>query len=128
MKSLEEDLLRRDFTMNAIAMTKDGELIDPFDGRSDLDKHLIRSVGNPSDRFKEEPSVCSERFVFRLFLILRSKKETFLAICDYAEQLRHVSTERVKMEMDKLFTGINPVKALSIWRIPITFISTSLSK
>ena len=112
VKSLEEDLRRRDFTMNALAMTKDGELIDPFDGRRDLDKHLIRSVGNPADRFKEDALRMLRAIRFSSVLNFTIEKETFLAICDYAEQLRHVSTERLKMEMDKLFTGINPVKAL----------------
>lgn len=52
--SLEEDLKRRDFTINAMAMKTDGELIDYFGGRQDIDHQLIRTVGKPEDRFQED--------------------------------------------------------------------------
>ncbi len=52
---IEEDLARRDFTMNAMALTVDGTLIDPYGGRLDLQSGLVRAVGNPSERFNEDP-------------------------------------------------------------------------
>ena len=111
VKSLKEDLLRRDFTMNALAMTKDGDLIDPFDGRLDLQKELIRAVGNPLERFKEDALRMLRAIRFSSVLNFTIEEETLVAIRKSAEQISHISTERLKMEMDKLFTGINPLKA-----------------
>lgn len=111
VKSLHEDLLRRDFTMNAIALTKDGELIDPFDGRKDMDSCLIRAVGNPSDRFQEDALRMLRAIRFSSVLDYTIEEKTFHAICTYAEQIRHISVERVKIELDKLFTGKNIVHA-----------------
>jgi len=54
-KTINEDLSRRDFTINSMAMTAEGTIIDPFDGRKDLEKGIIRCVGNPSERFREDP-------------------------------------------------------------------------
>lgn len=53
--SLREDLSRRDFTMNAMAMKLDGTVIDPFGGQDDINAGIIRAVGNPQSRFKEDP-------------------------------------------------------------------------
>ena len=53
VRSLSEDLQRRDFTINALALREDGEVIDLFDGLEDLQKHLIKAVGNPNERFHE---------------------------------------------------------------------------
>ena len=53
--TIEEDLSRRDFTMNAIAVNlKDGSVVDPFDGKGDIKRRLIRTVGNPHERFMED--------------------------------------------------------------------------
>ncbi|MCZ2259444.1 CCA tRNA nucleotidyltransferase [Sporosarcina sp. G11-34] len=111
VKSLHEDLLRRDFTMNAIALTKEGQLVDPFGGREDMENHCIRAVGNPADRFKEDALRMLRAIRFSSVLNFTIEKETLLAICNYAEQIRHVSIERLKIEMDKLFMGMNPVNA-----------------
>ncbi|MGV2516602.1 UNVERIFIED_CONTAM: CCA tRNA nucleotidyltransferase, partial [Bacillus subtilis] len=52
--SLEEDLKRRDLTINAMAMTADGKVLDYFGGKKDIDQKLIRTVGKPEDRFQED--------------------------------------------------------------------------
>ncbi|WP_256204419.1 hypothetical protein [Planococcus faecalis] len=52
--SLKEDLRRRDFTINAMAMTENQEIIDPFGGQEDLQNQIIRAVGNPDERFEED--------------------------------------------------------------------------
>lgn len=111
VKSLREDLLRRDFTMNALAMTRNRELIDPFGGKHDIEKRLIRAVGNPADRFNEDALRMLRAIRFTSVLGFEIEKETFQAISEYAMQIRHVSIERLKMEMDKLFTGMDPYKA-----------------
>ena len=112
VKSLREDLLRRDFTMNALAMTKDGELIDLFDGRKDMENGIIRAVGNPADRFREDALRMLRAVRFSSVLKFEIEDQTFQAIRESATQLRQISIERLKIEMDKLFTGANPVKAL----------------
>ena len=80
VKSLRDDLLRRDFTMNALAMTKDGELIDLFGGEADLDGQLIRAVGNPEDRFREDALRMLRAVRFSSVLDFDIEAETFQAI------------------------------------------------
>lgn len=111
VKSLKEDLLRRDFTMNALAMTKTGELIDLFGGRADMESQLIRAVGKPAERFQEDALRMMRAIRFSSTLDFTIEQETLAAIQENAKRIEHVSVERIKIEMDKLFTGSNPVKA-----------------
>lgn len=111
VKSLQEDLRRRDFTMNALAMTKDGELIDLFGGKVDMADRIIRAVGNAADRFNEDALRMFRAIRFTAVLGFDIEDQTFKAIRDNAEQIRFISVERLKAEMDKLFAGDNPAKA-----------------
>lgn len=111
VKSLQEDLRRRDFTMNALAMTKDGELIDLFGGKADMADRIIRAVGNAADRFNEDALRMFRAIRFTAVLGFDIEEQTFKAIRDNAEQIRYISVERLKAEMDKLFAGDNPAKA-----------------
>jgi len=111
VKSLQEDLRRRDFTINALAMTKDGELIDLFGGRADIANGIIRAVGNAADRFKEDALRMFRAIRFTAVLGFDIEKQTLKAIHDNAEKIRFISVERLKAEMDKLFAGDNPTKA-----------------
>lgn len=113
VKSLREDLLRRDFTMNALALTKDGELIDLFGGRSDMKKRIIRAVGNPADRFLEDALRMIRAVRFSSVLDFEIEEKTLEAIQTNANEISHISIERLKIEMDKLFMGVNPVKAFN---------------
>ncbi|CAM3055944.1 CCA tRNA nucleotidyltransferase [Filibacter tadaridae] len=112
VKSLKEDLIRRDFTMNALAMTRDGKLIDLFDGVEDMNRQLIRAVGNASDRFKEDALRMIRAIRFTSVLGYDIEDATCKAITDNAQQIRLVSVERLKAEMDKLFSGVHPEKAI----------------
>lgn len=114
IRSLKEDLQRRDFTMNAIAMTKDGELIDPFDGQQDIKNQIIRTVGEPEERFKEDAlrMMRGVRFVSQLSFSL--EKDTYSAIERLAPLLQHISVERIYMEFMKLLKGKNCNKALDL--------------
>ncbi|NCU16400.1 CCA tRNA nucleotidyltransferase [Pallidibacillus pasinlerensis] len=114
IRSLKEDLQRRDFTMNAIAMTKDGELIDPFDGQQDIKNQIIRTVGEPEERFKEDAlrMMRGVRFVSQLSFYL--EKNTYSAIERLAPLLQHISVERIYMEFMKLLKGKNCSKALDL--------------
>ncbi|MEK5039237.1 CCA tRNA nucleotidyltransferase [Sporosarcina sp. FSL K6-3457] len=112
--SLREDLLRRDFTMNALAMTKDGELIDLFGGQRDMAHQLIRAVGYAADRFNEDALRMFRAVRFTSVLDFTIEEDTFEAIRSHAPQIQHISVERLKAEMDKLLKGVNPMKAFQV--------------
>lgn len=103
--TLMDDLQRRDFTVNAMAIL-DGELVDPFGGREDLDNRLIRFVGNPMDRIAEDGLR-----VLRALRFVATKpgftleSETFRAINTNfaAEMLNKVSVERIREELERMF-------------------------
>lgn len=111
VKSLKEDLLRRDFTMNALAMTRTEELIDLFGGRMDMKKRLIRAVGKPVERFQEDALRMLRAVRFSSTLDFVIEEATLAAMQENAERIKRVSVERIKIEMDKIFIGSNPVKA-----------------
>ena len=101
--NLHDDLLRRDFTMNAIAyqVTKK-ELVDPYNGIADIERHLIRTVGKPEDRFHEDALRILRAVRFGAELGFAIEKETMDAIVQYAERLAHVSGERIRDEFTKI--------------------------
>ncbi|KFM99272.1 CCA tRNA nucleotidyltransferase [Bacillus clarus] len=112
VRSLEEDLKRRDFTMNAIAMTEEGEMIDLFAGQEAIDKREIATVGNAADRFQEDAlrMMRGIRFVSTLGFSLEEK--TRQAIETYGHLLEHIAIERITVEFEKLLTGSYCVKGL----------------
>ncbi len=104
--SLVDDLARRDFTINAMAADAvTGQIIDPFDGQADLARGIIRAVGNPDERFQEDPLrlLRAARFVAQLgFLIEPETKE---AMARQAQSLGRISKERIYSELTRLLTG-----------------------
>ena len=76
-----------------------------------MTNRTIRAVGNAADRFNEDALRMFRAIRFTAVLGFEIEEETFEAIRDNAEQIRYISVERLKAEMDKLFTGDNPVKA-----------------
>ncbi|HLG50359.1 MAG TPA: RNA nucleotidyltransferase, partial [Chloroflexota bacterium] len=95
-RSLVEDLARRDFTINAIARdVLTGALIDPFGGQHDLQQRLIRAVGDPIERFREDPLriMRAVRFVAQFDFTLEARTRSAIPTC--AELLRQVSRERI---------------------------------
>jgi len=113
VRSLHEDLKRRDFTMNAIAMSKEGKIIDPFDGQKDIKRKLIRTVGNPSERFHEDAlrMMRAVRFVSQLSFQL--EEETIRAIQNDVQLLDFIAVERKFTEFQKLLKGENRHQALN---------------
>ncbi|MFZ2984247.1 MAG: HDIG domain-containing metalloprotein, partial [Candidatus Moraniibacteriota bacterium] len=127
-KSLEEDLTRRDFTMNAIAYgprkTDVWERIDPFNGIKDVKKKIIRTVGNPEERFGED-ALRLMRAV-RFFSQLRDPKETkpthtwhieagaFTTIQKLAPSLAAVSQERIRDELGKIILSDSPSEGIAM--------------
>jgi len=106
---LYEDLKRRDFTINAMAMTLSGEVIDPFGGRIDLDKKIIRAVGNPVERFTEDPLriLRGIRFLAQLGAEFQIEDDTLTAMKSQAPRLQKISQERIQVELVKTITGSN---------------------
>lgn len=102
--SLEEDLVRRDFTINSMAMDCTGELIDPLGGREDLEKGLLRTPLDPAETFTEDPLRMLRAFRFACALDLEIEAATFEAIAGRKSLIREISRERWKMEMDRLLT------------------------
>lgn len=102
--SIIEDLSRRDFTMNAIAIDCDsGEVIDPFGGRLDIAQHTIRCVGNAYDRFKEDALRIIRALRFSVTFGYTMSFVTEAAVVDLIHLLENISTERIRDEMMKMF-------------------------
>ncbi|MGY3766058.1 CCA tRNA nucleotidyltransferase [Vagococcus vulneris] len=105
VRSLIEDLKRRDFTMNALAMTETGEIIDLFNGIEAIEKKQIKAVGNPHERFSEDAlrMMRGLRFASQLGFII--EEETFAAIVENSYLLEKISIERICIEWVKLMLG-----------------------
>lgn len=112
--SLIEDLRRRDFTMNAIAQSVDGNLIDPFGGLGDLKECQIKAVGVARDRFIEDPlrMLRGIRFVSKLGFVLEFK--TYEAMNEVGPLIKHISKERIKKEIEGMMSGEFSSKALQL--------------
>ena len=102
VRSLEEDLKRRDFTVNAFALNEDGEVIDLFHGLDDLDNHLLRAVGLASERFNEDALRIMRGLRFSASLNFDIETTTFEAMKKHASLLEKISVERSFIEFDKL--------------------------
>jgi poly(A) polymerase/tRNA nucleotidyltransferase (CCA-adding enzyme) len=137
-KSIEDDLSRRDFTINAMALELDAgslaelfgmrvpkdrlvelsdkhyQVIDLFHGQQDLDQHLINTVGDPVDRFKEDALRMLRAIRFSVQLNMRMSDEVFTAISGLADQIQHVSWERVRDEFMKMLASEFPAEAIEL--------------
>ena len=103
--SLEEDLLRRDFTVNAMAYAPDAGLIDLFGGQADLAARLIRAVGDPDRRFTEDSLRILRALRFASTLGFSIEEKTARALLRLAPTVRRVSPERIREELFKLLSG-----------------------
>lgn len=112
-KSLEEDLKRRDFTINAMAFNYEEGLIDPFDGREDIKRKVIRCVGNADKRFEEDSLRILRALRFASVLGFEIEGNTHKASFENKSGLRIVSRERVREELCKLIVGINVRRVLN---------------
>lgn len=101
--TLENDLGRRDFTINAMALGSDGKLIDIFNGKEDLENHLIKCVGDPFERFNEDPLRMLRSVRFAVQLDFSIDNETGDAISQKSVLLLSVSKQRIINEIDKMF-------------------------
>ena len=106
--SLEEDLKRRDFTINAMAYNPSGGLVDLFGGLEDIDRKIIRCVGDPLDRFTEDALRIMRAVRFSAQLGFSIEEETRKALKVLAPNLKHVSAERIQVELVKLLMSPHP--------------------
>ena len=113
---LEEDLLRRDFTINAMARDPlNGYIIDPFGGKQDLEAHILRAVGNePDKRFDEDPLRLLRAVRFAAQLGFSLEEETRRSIERQASKLQKISRERIRDEMNKLLLSSHPARGLDL--------------
>lgn len=144
VQNIEEDLARRDFTINAIALSANNQLIDPFGGQQDIANKTIRAVGDPNDRFGEDAlrMLRAVRFYAELRTpTLLSKEpfmredgtsnalhahqseadwtidpETFIAIQAHAENIRNISMERISSELGKIILSKSPIEGIDMLR------------
>lgn len=121
-KTIEEDLERRDFTMNAIAMTlkiNDQDpfsftLIDPYNGQKDIEDKIIRAVGDPDKRFKEDALRLMRASRFATQLSFSIEEKTKAAIHQDSGLLKEISSERVRDELMKILASDNPYEGIML--------------
>ncbi|HEM3216897.1 TPA: CCA tRNA nucleotidyltransferase [Streptococcus suis 2524] len=102
VRSLEEDLKRRDFTVNAFALDEEAQIVDLFDGMTDLENRTLRAVGIPAERFNEDALRIMRGFRFAATLDFEIEPTTFEAMVKTAPLLEKISVERSFIEFDKL--------------------------
>ncbi|WP_327083497.1 CCA tRNA nucleotidyltransferase [Streptococcus suis] len=102
VRSLEEDLKRRDFTVNAFALDEEAQIVDLFDGMTDLENRTLRAVGIPAERFNEDALRIMRGFRFAATLDFEIEPTTFEAMVQTAPLLEKISVERSFIEFDKL--------------------------
>ena len=123
--SLEEDLKRRDFTINAMAWSRDTGLVDLFGGEKDLKDGVIRCVGAPMDRFSEDALRILRAIRFSAQLNFVIEEETYRAIEVIGPNLLKVSKERIQVELTKLLLSAHPEKMSLVYETGIgQYVST----
>ncbi|MGL4818839.1 MAG: CCA tRNA nucleotidyltransferase [Bacilli bacterium] len=105
VETLEEDLARRDFTMNSIAMSADRQMIDPFDGLGAIRRREIVTVGEADARFDEDALRMVRAFRFQSQLNFTLHPDILVAVRKLGERLRYIAAERIHTEWNKLLVG-----------------------
>ena len=118
--NLLEDLKRRDFTINAMAYNEVTGLVDAFDGIGDLERGVIRCVGNAMERFSEDALRMLRAVRFAAQLGFSIERETQEAIAGLAGNIKKVSAERIQVELVKLLTSPNPGELKVAYRTGLT--------
>ena len=117
---LEEDLRRRDFTINAMAYNDEVRLVDVFGGMQDLNHHLIRCVGDPRERFSEDALRILRAVRFSAQLNFPIEEETAEAVRELAPTLENISAERIQAELVKLLVSAHPERIQDAYELGIT--------
>lgn len=132
-KTLGEDLCRRDFTINALALKikKDTfEIVDLFEGQTDLENKIIRAVGNAEDRFSEDALRMMRAIRFQAELNFSIEEKTLKAIKKNSTLIKHVALERIKDELSRIIISDNPAEGIEIMQKTglLTYIIPELEK
>jgi tRNA nucleotidyltransferase/poly(A) polymerase len=116
--SLDEDLARRDYTINAIAYSPSKKQIaDPFEGQKDLERGIVRAVGDPSERMREDRLRALRGLRFAARFEFEIERATWDAIANSAPHLGRLSAERVKQEIEKTMEQVmRPSRAFAMWQ------------
>ena len=107
IKDIKKDLLRRDFTINTLCMNKDGNILDILNIRSDIDNKLLKTVGNPRYRIKEDSLRILRCIRFATILDFNIENKTKHFLTKYSYLLKNLSINRKKEELDKIFLSKN---------------------
>ncbi|MEJ8304664.1 CCA tRNA nucleotidyltransferase [Saccharibacillus sacchari] len=114
VRSLDEDLKRRDFTMNAIARLLDGTFVDPYDGRADLEQGIIRCVGQARERFREDALRMLRGVRFASVFGFDMEPKTWEALLELRDNMTHIAAERIRAELEKMFSGPRPADGIRL--------------
>ena len=115
-ENLEEDLARRDFTINAMAVSAKMELVDPFGGRADVEKKLIKAVGNADERFGEDALRMMRAVRIAAQLGFTIEENTVAAIKRNAALIQNIAAERIRDELFKLLASDYPADGYLLLR------------
>lgn len=113
---LEEDLKRRDFTINAMAYNENEGLVDLFGGKRDIENKIIKTVGNPYDRFNEDGLRMIRAIRFSSKLDFQIEKDTLLAIYNNATIIKNISLERITDEFNKVILSNKPENIIYLFK------------
>ncbi|HOI46469.1 MAG TPA: CCA tRNA nucleotidyltransferase [Bacilli bacterium] len=113
-KNLSDDLNRRDFTINALAMTYGQKIVDLHNGLRDIEKGTIKAIGNPKERFNEDALRILRAFRFISKLDFKIESKTLAGMKNSRKLLRNLSNDRVMSELTKIFEGKYNKKAISL--------------
>lgn len=112
--SIEADLLRRDFTVNALALDSEGNILDIGEGQKDLSHRIIRFLGTPEERIAEDKLRMLRAIRFAVKLDFAIEPLSFHAIKEHVHEIHTVSIERIQTELVQIFMCNTPSKALSL--------------
>ncbi len=112
--NLKEDLSRRDFTVNALAFNEDEGLVDLFGGVKDLENKILKAVGDPEKRFREDALRILRLFRFSSQLDFKIEEKTFENALKLGKNLENISKERIFSELQKALNGKNPKAILPL--------------
>lgn len=116
ISDIEEDLARRDFTINALALGLDSIILDPYGGAEDIENKQIRAVGNPDDRLQEDALRILRAIRFSSVLGFSIEAETEKAMFRHKDLLKNISFERISSEFGKILCGENACQTLDKYK------------
>ncbi|MBR3161173.1 MAG: hypothetical protein IKF19_00380 [Bacilli bacterium] len=114
IKNVKKDLLRRDFTINTLCIDSQGEILDMLNIKEDLDNKIIKTVGNPKFKLKEDALRILRAIRFATILDFNIEDKTKQYISSYAPLLKKISYEKKRQELDKIFSNKNNKKGIEL--------------